>query len=156
MKKITVALIALMMLTMTICANANEASSESMFLETSSSVKNVPSQETVLESSTEEFSEITSDIAAVPVLGSTEQKDAPGEYDDKYHKNWKQWQSNYEEWVEYYLGIRDNPLNDTYGVHPERTEPWWDEWIAEMLSEGLIEQSWYDEMIAKGYIIEVD
>jgi len=84
------------------------------------------------------------------------------ESDDRYHRDWTKWQEDYEKEIELYLGIRTNhkrvpnPSTGKIGIQPERTEPWWDEWIEEMLSEGLIDQAWYDEMIEKGYIIEVD
>ncbi len=143
-KRITVFVIALLMLAMTIYANAEGTSNKSVFSETGSFVETIPSQNIAFENDAEESFEDVSDISVAPVLGSAEPKNAPGEYDSKYFYDWIAWQKNFESYIE------------NNKIKPERTEPWWDEWIAEMLSEGLIEQSWYDEMIAKGYIIEVD
>ncbi len=146
MKKITLIALILAMLSMGVCAHASEGDI-SVVSETSSMVKIEVAKEVVAERET----------TVEPELETVDKKNAPGVYDDKYYYDWEKWQNNYEYEVECWLGIKTNPLVEgKYGINPKRTEPWWDEWIEEMLSEGLIDQAWYDEMIEKGYIIEVD
>ena len=155
MKKAIIVLIAATMLCMSISAQATQSSQISKTSSTSeisaaSNDSTVPSK-----------SESTVDVIAIHQTVETEQKNAhkPGEYDDKYYANYDLWCENYEYFTKTYLGEIINPADPSgrrKGINPERTEPWWDEWIAEMLAEGLIEQSWYDDMIEKGYIIEVD
>ncbi len=157
MKKLSLIIVALLMLAMTICANAVESSEQIELPETSSTVESEPviDNSSVLEELEEQGSDV--ETSGPVVLGSVEPMLLNGNYDDKYHYDWDRWQKNYEYEVECWLGIKTNPLVEgQYGINPRRTEPWWDEWITEMLSERLIEQSWYDDMIAKGYIIEVD
>ncbi len=158
MKKLSLLLIAIAMLSMSICANAVENNEISVVSETSSISVCEPVLEdvsSVFEGSVEQGNNV--ECSGPIVLGSN-QMNANGNYDDKYYANYSYWCERYERLVELYLGITENPLDPERktAINPKRTEPWWDEWIAEMLSEGLIEQSWYDEMIAKGYIIEVD
>ncbi len=155
MKKIIISLITATMLCMSISAQATQPSQTSKTSSTSE-ISAASGDGTVSSES-----ESVVDVIAIHQTVETEQKNAhkPGEYDDKYHADYKGWCEKYEYFVESYLGITINPSDPDgtrRGINPKRTEPWWDEWIAEMLAEGLIEQSWYDEMVEKGYIIEVD
>ncbi len=155
MKRITIALMAVITLSMSVSAHASQSTENEQ--KANMGASGVPSDvvETTIENAFPENDDITVQIAEI------EQTDAhkPGKYDDKYYADYKGWCENYEYFVKSYLGEIVNPADPSgkrCGIKPERTEPWWDEWIAEMLSEGLIEQAWYDEMVAKGYIIEVD
>ena len=154
MKKIVIALIAATTLSMSVSAHASQSAGNEQKIDMDASCVQSNAIETMTEKAFSENDDITVQIA------ETEQMDAhkPGEYDDKYYADYEGWCKGYERRVELFLGIITNELDPERktAINPKRIEPWWDEWIAEMLAEGLIEQSWYDDMIAKGYIIEVD